>query len=295
MQGQQNWDIVTAHLCKLGEGSVWDANHQEILWVDIFENEIHRFSTEHHQHSILKIDQMVGAIVLRSSGGLIAALQHGFAVIDWNSQRIEMLNDPEAHVPQNRFNDGKCDPTGRFWAGTMSIGNSPKQGSLYMLDTDLSVTAKLSQISGANGLAWSPDQRTLYFIDTPTKQVAAFDFNAVDGMITNKRIVIETDQVAGYPDGMTIDTEGMLWIAMWDGYQVARFNPQTGKLIQQIPLPVSKVTSCVFGGQNLQDLYITSASIGLNPDELSKESLAGSLFVVKKCGFTGLPAAEFKG
>lgn len=290
MAGQENWEVVTHHFCTLGEGPVWDNDQQAILWVDILENEIHKFSLEEQFHTTLKVDQMVGAIAIRSSGGLIAALQHGFAAINWSTQQIEIINDPEAHLPKNRFNDGKCDPAGRFWAGSMSMNDNTKKGSLYMLNTDLSVAPKLSGVSCSNGLTWSVDQQIFYFIDTPTKQVVAYDYDVLNGQIANKRVIIETNQVAGYPDGMTIDTEGMLWIAMWDGYQVARFNPKTGKLIQCIQLPVSRVTSCAFGGPEMQDLYITSAR-----NERAKEPLAGSLFVVKNSGFTGFPANEFKG
>ena len=207
-----------------------------------------------------------------------------------NQAATMMISNPEPHLPGNRFNDGKCDPAGRFWAGTMSHTDEPEKGSLYLLDKDLSVTQKIENVSISNGLAWSPDQNTFYYIDTPTKKVAAFHFDKTNGNIENKRYVIQFSNNEGTPDGMTIDSEGMLWIAHWDGWQISRWNPATGEKIKTILLPVSRVTSCCFGGKNLDDLYITSASTGLSDDQLRKEPLAGSLFVIKNTGFHGLTA-----
>jgi sugar lactone lactonase YvrE len=204
-----------------------------------------------------------------------------------------MISNPEPQLPGNRFNDGKCDPAGRFWAGTMSHTDEPEKGSLYLLGKDLSVTKKIEAVSISNGLAWSPDHKTFYYIDTPTKKVAAFHFDNTNGKIEDKRYIIQFLNNEGTPDGMTIDSEGMLWIAHWDGWQISRWNPVTGEKLKSILLPVSRVTSCCFGGKNLDDLYITSASTGLSDDQLKKEPLAGSLFVIKNTGFNGLPAFEF--
>ena len=161
------------------------------------------------------------------------------------------------------------------------------------MDKDLTVTKKIQKVSISNGLAWSPDYNTFYYIDSPTKIVAAFNFDKISGAIKNKTNIIEFSNDEGTPDGMTIDSEGMLWIAHWDGWQISRWNPQTGEKIRKIPLPVSRVTSCCFGGENFEDLYITSARTGLSDDQLKKEPLAGSLFVIKNIGFRGLPAFEF--
>jgi sugar lactone lactonase YvrE len=226
---------------------------------------------------------------------LIAALQTGFARIDPDKGVVEKLVDPESHLAENRFNDGKCDPAGRFWAGTMSIHDTPGAGSLYILQADGSVSVKREGLSCSNGIAWSLDGKIMYHIDTPTRNVVAFEYDLTSATISNERVVIEIEEEHGFPDGMTIDTEGMLWIGMWDGWKVVRFNPNTGKLIDQILLPVSRVTSCTFGGEKLQDLYITSARTGLTENELTEQPLAGSLFVIKNSGFNGVAAAEFKG
>jgi sugar lactone lactonase YvrE len=288
-------EVVTDHSSLLGEGPVWDAANKQILWIDILKGEIHQYVPEKKMHKTFKVNQMIGAIALRSSGGIVAALQHGFALIDLEKETVKPIADPEAHLAENRFNDGKCDAAGRFWAGTMSVLDTPEAGSLYVLDSDLSVSVKIQGVGCSNGIAWSPDGSILYYIDTLTRQVAAFDYDVIHGNISNKRTVINIPEAEGYPDGMTIDTEGMLWIAMWDGWKVARYNPGTGKLIQNILLPVSKVTSCTFGGEKLQDLYITSAKTGLTKSDLSEQPLAGCLFVIKNCGFTGMEASRFQG
>lgn len=291
----ENWQLVTNHSCLLGEGPVWDAAHHRILWLDIVQGEIHQFYPESRTHKVFKTGALIGAVVLREQGGLIAALQNGLARIDMEKGTTELIAEPEKHLPDNRFNDGKCDPAGRFWAGTMSVSGVPGAGSLYVLETDHSVSLKLQNIGCSNGLAWSPDAQTLYYIDTPTRKIAAFDFDVTNGAISNKRIVITIPESDGYPDGMTIDSEGMLWIAMWDGWKVCRYNPHTAEHLENILLPVSRITSCTFGGDKLQDLYITSARTGLSESDLFKQPLAGNLFVIKNSGFTGIKASEFTG
>lgn len=287
--------VALNHSCLLGEGPVWDAANERVLWVDILQGEVHQFYPRQNKHKVFNVGQMIGAIALRKSGGIVAALQNGFAIIDLDNDELQMIADPEAHLANNRFNDGKCDPAGRFWAGTMSIPGQPGAGSLYVLDNDMSVSAKIKDVSCSNGLAWSNDKRTLYFIDTPTQQVAAYDYDVVSGTIRNKKIVIDIPVEEGYPDGMTIDTEGMLWIAFFDGWKVARWDPGTGKLLFRIPLPVAKITSCAFGGETFEDLYITSARTGLSEGELHDQPLAGSLFVIENCGYKGIGAFEFQG
>ncbi|HEY0667431.1 MAG TPA: SMP-30/gluconolactonase/LRE family protein [Sphingobacteriaceae bacterium] len=290
-----NWQIVTNHSGMLGEGPVWDAANKRILWVDILEGKIHQFSTETFEHKVFSLNRMVGAIALRASGGLIAALENGFAKIDLEKGITELISDPEGSLQDNRFNDGKCDPAGRFLAGTMSVSNKPFAGSLYSIEPDLSVFMKVKDVTCSNGIAFSHDGLTLYYIDTPTRQVAAFDYNLESGNLSNKRIAIDIPELEGFPDGMTIDTEGMLWIAMWDGWKVSRYNPHTGKLLENFPLPVSKVTSCTFGGEKLNDLYITSARTGLSVEDLKTQPYAGCLFVIKNSGFKGIPAHKFNG
>ncbi|KAA9038777.1 SMP-30/gluconolactonase/LRE family protein [Ginsengibacter hankyongi] len=288
-------EVVVNHQCLLGEGPVWDAKRKLIYWIDILRGEIHEYSPESENHRTIKTNEIIGSIGLCIDGNFITATNNGFAFIDRISGEKKTIISPESCLPGNRFNDGKCDPAGRFLAGTMSTSGKLKSGSLYALETDLSVTKKLEQISISNGMAWSPTNEVFYYIDTPTYEVTSYDYDKTSGKISNKKIVIKIPKNAGLPDGMTIDNEGMLWVAHWDGWQVSRWNPQTGRELFVITLPVKKVTSCAFAGENLQDLYITTASVGLTHDEKKAQPLAGSLFAIKNIGFSGMEGFEFAG
>lgn len=286
-------NVVIEHKCLLGESPVWDAKRKVILWIDILNSEIHEYELKNQTHRIISVHEKIGSLAVCKNGNFVAALINGFAFIDKISGKIEMIADPESHLPDNRFNEGKCDPAGRFLAGTMSLSGKLKAGNLYALESDGAVTKKISNVSISNGMTWSLDHQTFYYIDTPTFEVVSYAYGVNTGNIRNKKVVIRIPKEDGYPDGMTIDMEGMLWIAHWDGWQITRWNPDTGEKLHCIKLPVAKVTSCTFGGENLQDLYITSASVGLTDHELKMQPLAGSLFVIKKSGFTGVQAFEF--
>lgn len=289
------WELAVSHPCQLGEGPIWDEKSKTILWVDIINGEVHQFCTERLEHKITKIGHQISALALKSSGGIVAALENGFAQVDLKKNKITYIKQVEEYLPHNRFNDGKCDPAGRFWAGTMdAIEGKEGAGNLYAIENQ-AVSIKIKNVTCSNGMAWSPDCKTFYFIDTPTLQVSAYDYDITSGIIRNKRIIFSIPKQDGYPDGMTIDTEGMLWVAHWGGWKVSRWNPFTGEHLLNIPLPVSQVTSCTFGGKHLDDLYITSAATGLDQKALKEQPLAGSLFVIRKSGFKGIKAHKFKG
>ena len=285
--------VVVEPTCLLGEGPVWDAVQKVICWIDIVNGEIHEYSPEKKIHKTIPVHQMIGTIAVCKDGNFIAALQNGFAFINRQSGEIKMINDPENHLPNNRFNDGKCDPAGRFWAGTMSLTDEPDKGNLYSLEKDGRIKKQIGNVSISNGIAWSIDETILYYIDTPTFEIVAYNYEKSTGLISNKKVIIKIDKEEGAPDGMTIDTEGMLWIAHWDGWQVTRWNPATGQKLLAIKLPVARVTSCTFGGDNLEDLYITSAKVGLSEAALKMQPLAGSLFIIPACGYKGILAFEF--
>ena len=288
-------EIAVNYSCFLGEGPVWGAAHNCIYWVDIIPADIHRYSLTTKQHETFNVGKMVGAIVLRKGGGLLAALQNGFAYVDFDNKTVTPITDPEAHLPGNRFNDGKCDPAGRFWAGTMPLNEKDPVGNVYMLDTDLSITHKIAGVTISNGLAWTADNATFYYIDTPTRVVVAFDYDITMGSIANKRVVVDVHNEVGYPDGMTIDKNGMLWIAFFGGWQVAQFNPHTGEKLQSIALPAANITCCTFGGPDLTDLYVTSATKELTAEDKLKQPDAGCLFVIKNMEVGGVAPHEFGG
>lgn len=286
-------EVVLPHTCLLGEGPIWDANKKIIAWIDILNGIIHEFDTQNQSYRMIELGSIVGAVALTQKGNYLAALKSGLSYVDRTTGTIQFLQHPEPDLIHNRFNDGKCDPHGRFWVGTMSMSEDQGAGNVYMFDDQITCSKKIESVTISNGLAWSADHTIFYYIDTPTFQVVAYDYEVSTGNITNKRIAIEIPNSEGYPDGMTIDTEGMLWIAHWDGAQVARWDPSTGKKIGSITLPVDRVTSCTFGGDHLTDLYITTARVGLTEQQLIEQPLAGSLFVVRDSGFQGMATVEF--
>ncbi len=285
-------EVVLERSCLLGECPVWDARLGRICWIDILTGEINSFYPETQQQVTQKINQVIGSIALTKSGGLIAALNNSFAMIDEKENKIKPLAQTGTALAGDRLNDGKCDAAGRFWAGTMSESGAPS-GFLYSLEKDLAISTRLAAIRCSNGLAWSRDNKKFYHIDTPTRQVMVYDYDLTTGNITNGRAGIHIPDQEGYPDGMTIDSDGMLWIALWGGGKIARYNPWDGEKLYEFILPAMQITSCVFGGSNFEDLYITSACVGLSAREFNKAPLAGSLFVIKNSGFTGVPAFEF--
>jgi len=280
----------------LGEGAIWNSAVQRLQWVDIEGQRVFTYDPVTGENRACDVGQKVGTVVPRARGGLMLAVHEGFAALDPSSGRVEPWPRPPDHDPKLvRFNDGKCDPSGRFWAGTMALVKGPKPlGLLYRLDADGAMQVMLREVGTSNGIVWSPDRRTLYFIDTPLLRVDAFDYDDVTGAIANRRPAISIPPGIGRPDGSTLDAEGMLWIAMYDGWSVTRWNLRTGELLQTIRLPVAHVTSCAFGGPELDTLYITSARQYLSEEQLAAQPLAGCLFRTKP-GTRGVPAFAFQG
>jgi sugar lactone lactonase YvrE len=278
----------------LGEGPCWDAANQVFYWVDIEQMKLHIHDPKTPSNRFIQFSQKVGAAVPRASGGVILAMQNGFYSLDLETEVLTAILDPEIEIANNRFNDGKCDAAGRFLAGTMDTEDREKRGALYCLDTDLTCRKIVDHISISNGIAWSPDNQIMYYIDSLTRQVVAFDYELSTGTVSNKRIAITIPEDGGLPDGMTSDEEGMLWVAQWDGWQVSRWNPHTGELIEAIRVPVAKVTSCSFGGDQLDILYITTASVDIGPEGDPEQPLAGSVFAIKT-KVKGAPTFAFVG
>lgn len=280
--------------CDLGEGPVWDFLHAKIYWVDIQGRHLHWLQTGSGESQAIPLPSEVGFAVPTKRGDFLAGTRQGFVRLELSSGEVTPLIDPEAHLPGNRFNDGKCDPQGRIWAGTLSDDRTPGAGALYRLDPDGSVTKIRDDITISNGLCWSIDGQTMYYIDSATYQIVAYDFDGLAGTITNPRTVVEVAKEQGKPDGMTIDRFGMLWVALWDGWSVMQFDPESGTPLAKIQLPVQRVTSCCFGGANFDKLYITTARTGLSEAELDAQPLAGNLFLAKP-EVAGMPASYFAG
>lgn len=238
--------------------------------------------------------QMIGTVVPAESGKMIVALENGLYQLDPTTGSKKFIANPEEDIPGNRFNDGKCDPAGRFWAGTMSKTGEKEAGALYRLDADGSVTKMIDKVTTSNGIVWSQDHTKMYYIDTPRRKVMAWDYELETGNISNPQTAVGIPQNMGYPDGMTIDTEGNVWIALWNGSAVGCWNPETGELIQTIDIPAKNVTSCAFGDEDLGTLYITTARQGTSEEELEKYPHAGGVFKVRP-DVNGMEAFFFKG
>ena len=286
-------ELVVEKRALVGEGSVWDAEQKVLYWVDILSHELYIYDPATGENRTVLTCQAVGTVVPRARGGVAVALHNGFALIDLSNDKITPLADPERTVPANRFNDGKCDPAGRFWAGTMAFNAEPGRGALYCLDVDHRVTEKLDSVTISNGIVWSADHKTMYYVDTGLNNVRGFDYDIDSGEISNERVVI-VNEGEGHFDGMSIDAEGMVWIALFGGAGVRRYDPESGALQRDIGLPMSQVTSCAFGGEHLDELYITSAATGLDETALAQQPLAGSLVRID-VGVQGVEAFAYGG
>lgn len=284
--------LLYRHDSRIGEGPVWDPRIGRLIWVDIPNGTV--FTTDPADGSTVHRDlpKPVGVILPRASGGYVAALEDGFYTVP-DDGPPELIALVEHDNPKTRFNDGEIDPQGRLWAGTMAWDAEPDQGALYRLDPDGRVEQMLAGVTISNGLAWSPDGRTMYYVDTGTQRIDQFDFEPSSGSISNRRPFVEITVGGGRPDGLTIDTEGALWVATWPGYGVHRYLP-SGELDRIIPLPVSNVSSCEFGGPDLRDMFITTATELLTEQQRSDQPLAGSLFTTR-VDVGGAPRIPFAG
>lgn len=264
--------------CELGEGPMWHPAEQCLYWVDILGKQLHRYDTSLNRHQSFQFNAMPGAVVPTNTDELLIAFENGIATFNATVNKIDYLLSMHENNIELRCNDGKCDPLGNFWIGSMSKKALPGAGNLYCLKPDLDFAVKLPGTSISNGLAWTEDGSKMFYIDSLSDTVRCFDFNK-KGEIANSTVVIEGDfKTMGYLDGMAIDTEGMLWIAHCNGGCVRRWNPVTGEVLATIDLPVPKVTSCCFGGSGYQTLFITTAKEHLTAEERKQFPLSGATF-----------------
>ncbi len=291
--GSSMVEVAVDTSAETGESPVWDVARQELLWVDIPRRHVHRWRADADAVTSTDVGQPVGALALREHDGLVLALRDGFGVLDDETGELEVRWEVEADRPDNRMNDGACDRSGRFWAGTMATDMRRGAGSLYRLDPSGDVARMIEDVSVSNGLCWSRDDRTMYFIDSLAHGVDAFSFDPDAGKISDRRRLIDIPADAGLPDGMTIDATGCLWVAIWDGWSVRRYTPD-GRLDTVVELPTAQITSCAFGDGDLGTLYITSAAAGLDPEERRGQTNAGAIFAVRP-DVEGLAPARFGG
>lgn len=275
----------------LGEGPVWVEAEASLYWVDIKGRKIFRLG-EDGERQEWPTPFRVGVLAPRAGGGFIAGTDEGIAAIDLDSGRFGIIANPEESLPGNRFNDGKVDRSGRFWAGTMDDNERQDTGTLYRIGPDLAWTAMDGGYRVTNGPAFSPDARRMYENDSARRVTYVFELDE-DGNALDRRTLIQFENGDGFPDGMTVDSVGCLWIAFWDGGCIRRFSPD-GEPLQTVEMPVARPTSCTFGGRELDRLYITSASTGLDETDLRLQPNAGGLFMLEP-GARGLKDVPFAG
>ncbi|QCI67026.1 SMP-30/gluconolactonase/LRE family protein [Phreatobacter stygius] len=286
-------EIVLDRTNQLGEGPCWHGGEQALYWVDALAPAVHRLDAA-GELSTWTMPEIIGSFVFRRAGGLVGALKSGFAAIDLADGAVSTIVDPEPDRPTNILNDGKCDRRGRYWCGSRNGELINPTGALHRLDPDLSVRRMDQGFIVSNGIAFSPDDRTLYLADSRAETVFAYDLDIDDGVISNRRVFFSTRDIAGRCDGATVDAEGFYWCALIHGGQVARVDPK-GRFDRLIDLPVKHPTMCTFGGRKLDILYVTSAAAMVPETERTATPHAGALFAIHDLGVRGLPEPHFGG
>jgi sugar lactone lactonase YvrE len=286
-------ELILAAEAELGEGPIWDAARERLLFVDIMRGHVHEFDPANRRDRIVEVGQPVGAVTPTTRGDWVVAARDGFFRVDPASGRTALIAHVEPDDSETRMNDGYVDARGRFWAGTMGMGGVRERGSLYRLDPDGTVTRHMTGVTISNGLDWSPDRRLMYHADTGLGRVDVLDFDEAGGTIANRRPFVTIDEEDGSPDGLVVDAEGGVWIALWEGGAVRRYRPD-GSLDRVIPMPVTLVTKCAFGGRDLMDLYVTTAWIDLDADARARQPMAGGVFRLRP-GVAGRASVPFAG
>ncbi|MFD3729945.1 SMP-30/gluconolactonase/LRE family protein [Streptomyces sp. NPDC058632] len=284
--GAAPYEVAVRAESALGEGPTWDAAAGRLLWIDILGSRIHTYDPATGRRTLRSSEQHVGAVKPRAGGGLVLNLRDGVGLLDPDDTFRWLRHEP---VPGRRGNDAAVAPDGTLWTGTMRYDEATGGGTLARVTGDGTAELVLDDVTVSNGTGWSPDGRLMYYIDTPTRRIDVFDHDPDTGRVTGRRPLAEVEDGAGFPDGLTVDAEGCVWVALWDGAAVRRYTP-AGALDRVIDLPVPRVTACAFGGRGLTDLYITTARVGLDP----APPLAGSLLVVPGAG-TGVAQPAFAG
>jgi sugar lactone lactonase YvrE len=278
---------------QLGEGALWHPTENKLYWVNIEGRTLHIYDPVTKENQSFLVKERVGTVVPVKSGGALVALQNGIHFINTQTGRLRFIANPLTNN-NIRYNDGKCDPSGRFWVGSMHLQFTEGVAALYRMDTDKTVHKMLDGVTVSNGIAWTKDKKTMYYVDSHLRRIDAFDYDDASGAIANRRTVVTIPMGGGSPDGIALDVEGKIWAALWGANAVGRFDPQTGELLQKIEVPAPNVSSCAFGGKDLDTLYITTARGELSEAQLAAYPLSGGLFSVNP-GVKGVPARFFTG
>lgn len=265
---------------RVGEGPIWDYKFHRLLWIDT-QGSLYVFTPNDKKNREIKLGKQIGTVVPYKEKEVIVALEDGIYKMNLDNEQLTFLGDPEGRAAGNRYNDGKCDAAGRLWVGTMDKDCTPLKANFFKMESNGASEKVLGEVTISNGVAWSPDGKKMYYQDTPTRKVSAFDFDVEKGTISNRQEVITIPDSLGTPDGNTIDEEGMLWVANWGAACVTRWNPQTGELLQRIDVPALNVSALAFGGENLDELYITTSAYWMPEGEAANYPEAGKTFVVK--------------
>lgn len=275
----------------LGEGAFWHPGENCLYWVDIERGEVHLYDPVAKSDNVISLGKKVGTVVPHYEGGMVVALVDGIYFASMTDTALFKLADPEPEMPSNRFNDGKADPAGRLWAGTMSVTGQRKAGALYCIDLDGTFRRMVDSVSTSNGIVWKDNR--MYYIDTPRRTVREYEYDLHTGNIHYLRDAVVIPDSLGFPDGMAIDSKGNLWVAHWGGASVGCYEPSTGELLSLVWVPAKNVTSCAFGGTDLSTLYITTASVGMSEEDRERFPEAGDLFSVRP-GVRGVPSGLCK-
>lgn len=293
MNNENAVEVVQRAQALVGEGPVWLGAEAKLIWTDIKGLRLYALDPSTGVAQSWRAPERIGSLIPRARGGFVALAKSGVKLTDVPFAKFEPVAHPDGDRPHNRFNDAKCDPRGRLWAGTMDDNEVEASGRLYRLNDLADVWRFKDNVNLSNGLGWSPDGRKMYFVETLGHVIWAYDYDLDGGVPSNERVFAEVPSGEGYPDGICVDADGCVWLAHWGGWRVTRFAPD-GRVERVLKMPVPQVTSCAFGGADLDTLYITTAAIGLDAAALAKAPLAGSVFAFRP-GVSGVPVAAFSG
>jgi len=277
----------------LGEGAIWNYKTSELYWIDIEKKTLNIYNPKTKINNSINMPSRIGTVVPLNEEEVLSALEDGVYKTNLNTGASKLFVDMKEALVDSRLNDGKCDPSGRFWVGSMHLEQIEGRAKLYSVNNEGELNMKIDSVTISNGIVWTADKTKMYYIDTPTSEIKVYDFDNATGKISNGKVAVKIAEDLGFPDGMTIDENDMLWVGMWNGNAVIQFNPITGKVIQKIEVPAHNITSCAFGGPDLKTLYITSARVDMTDEELQQYPLSGSVFKVTP-GVKGVKSSFYK-